>query len=137
MACLFTGSSAAAHKFRYEAQAGNIGINVGVAAPMAFFPFCGLRESFFGDLHPQGREAIFEGLSRRRTFAATHNIVIDFRIGEAFMGEETTVQEAPRLEIKVIGPQGARRIKAPYFSVTCRNTRMRFPPRNLRILCSE
>jgi len=58
MACLFTRSGAAARKFRYEVQAGNIGINVGVAAPMAFFPFSGWKESFFGDLHGQGGDAI-------------------------------------------------------------------------------
>ncbi|MDW8353069.1 MAG: CoA-acylating methylmalonate-semialdehyde dehydrogenase [Bryobacterales bacterium] len=58
MACLFTSSGAAARKFRYEAEAGNIGINVGVAAPVASFPFSGARESFFGDLHGQGRDAI-------------------------------------------------------------------------------
>jgi malonate-semialdehyde dehydrogenase (acetylating)/methylmalonate-semialdehyde dehydrogenase len=58
MACLFTSSGAAARKFRYEAQAGNIGINIGVAAPMAFFPFSGWRDSFFGDLHAQGSDAI-------------------------------------------------------------------------------
>jgi len=58
MACLFTSSGAAARKFRYEARAGNIGINVGVAAPMAFFPFSGWKESFFGDLHAQGRHGV-------------------------------------------------------------------------------
>ncbi|MBM3776314.1 MAG: CoA-acylating methylmalonate-semialdehyde dehydrogenase, partial [Acidobacteria bacterium] len=58
MACLFTTDGAAARKFRYEADAGNIGINVGVAAPMAYFPFSGARESFFGDLHGQGRDAV-------------------------------------------------------------------------------
>jgi malonate-semialdehyde dehydrogenase (acetylating) / methylmalonate-semialdehyde dehydrogenase len=57
-ACLFTTSGANARKFRYEAEVGNVGINVGVAAPMAFFPFSGARESFFGDLHGQGRDAI-------------------------------------------------------------------------------
>ncbi|MGD8807310.1 MAG: CoA-acylating methylmalonate-semialdehyde dehydrogenase, partial [Chloroflexota bacterium] len=46
MACLFTSNGPAARKFRYEVQAGNIGINVGVAAPMAFFPFSGWKESF-------------------------------------------------------------------------------------------
>ena len=56
-ACLFTTSGASARKFRYEAEVGNVGINVGVAAPMAFFPFSGARESFFGDLHGQGRDA--------------------------------------------------------------------------------
>src|SRR5204862_439730 len=58
MACLFTSSGAAARKFRYEARVGNIGINVGVAAPMAYFPFTGWKESFFGDLHAQGHDAI-------------------------------------------------------------------------------
>ena len=57
-ACLFTSSGSAARKFRYEAQVGNIGINVGVAAPMAYFPFSGWKDSFFGDLHAQGRDAI-------------------------------------------------------------------------------
>jgi malonate-semialdehyde dehydrogenase (acetylating)/methylmalonate-semialdehyde dehydrogenase len=58
MACLFTSSGAAARKFRYEAQAGNIGINIGVAAPMAFFPFSGWKDSFFGTLHGQGNHAV-------------------------------------------------------------------------------
>jgi malonate-semialdehyde dehydrogenase (acetylating)/methylmalonate-semialdehyde dehydrogenase len=58
MACLFTSSGAAARHFRYEARVGNVGINVGVAAPMAYFPFSGWKESFFGDLHAQGRDAI-------------------------------------------------------------------------------
>jgi malonate-semialdehyde dehydrogenase (acetylating)/methylmalonate-semialdehyde dehydrogenase len=58
MACLFTSSGAAARKFRYEVEAGNIGINIGVAAPMAFFPFSGWKESFFGDLHGQGHHAV-------------------------------------------------------------------------------
>ena len=58
MACLFTTSGAAARQFRYEARVGNIGINVGVAAPMAYFPFSGWKDSFFGDLHAQGRDAI-------------------------------------------------------------------------------
>lgn len=58
MACLFTSSGAAARQFRYEAEAGNIGINIGVAAPMAFFPFSGWKESFYGDLHGQGKHAV-------------------------------------------------------------------------------
>jgi malonate-semialdehyde dehydrogenase (acetylating)/methylmalonate-semialdehyde dehydrogenase len=58
MACLFTNSGAAARQFRYEAEAGNIGINIGVAAPMAFFPFSGWKDSFFGDLHGQGHHAV-------------------------------------------------------------------------------
>ncbi len=58
MACLFTGSGSAARRFRQEVRAGNIGINLGVAAPMAYFPFSGWKDSFFGDLHAQGRDAI-------------------------------------------------------------------------------
>ncbi|RYC68016.1 CoA-acylating methylmalonate-semialdehyde dehydrogenase [Spirosoma sordidisoli] len=58
MACLFTSSGANARKFRSQAMAGNIGINIGVAAPMAQFPFSGWNESFFGDLHGQGRHAV-------------------------------------------------------------------------------
>jgi len=57
-ASLFTSSGAAARRFRYEAPAGNIGINIGVAAPMAYFPFSGWKESFFGILHGQGRDAV-------------------------------------------------------------------------------
>lgn len=58
MACLFTRSGEAARRFRSEAEVGNVGVNVGVAAPMAFFPFSGARESFYGDLHGQGRDAV-------------------------------------------------------------------------------
>jgi malonate-semialdehyde dehydrogenase (acetylating)/methylmalonate-semialdehyde dehydrogenase len=58
MACLFTSNGSAARKFRYGVEAGNIGINIGVAAPMAFFPFSGWKDSFFGTLHGQGRHAV-------------------------------------------------------------------------------
>ncbi len=57
-ACIFTRSGAAARKFRHETLAGNIGINIGIAAPMAFFPFSGWKESFFGDLHGQSHHAV-------------------------------------------------------------------------------
>ncbi len=57
-ASLFTSSGAAARRFRYEAPAGNIGINIGVAAPMAYFPFSGWKDSFFGILHGQGRDSV-------------------------------------------------------------------------------
>jgi malonate-semialdehyde dehydrogenase (acetylating)/methylmalonate-semialdehyde dehydrogenase len=58
MACIFTSSGSAARQFRHEVRAGNIGVNLGVAAPMAYFPFSGWKDSFFGDLHAQGRDAI-------------------------------------------------------------------------------
>ncbi|HTA25700.1 MAG TPA: CoA-acylating methylmalonate-semialdehyde dehydrogenase [Terriglobales bacterium] len=57
-ASLFTSNGAAARRFRYEAPAGNIGINIGVAAPMAYFPFSGWKDSFFGIMHGQGRDAV-------------------------------------------------------------------------------
>jgi malonate-semialdehyde dehydrogenase (acetylating) / methylmalonate-semialdehyde dehydrogenase len=58
MACLFTSDGANARRFRYEVNAGNVGINVGVAAPMAMFPFSGWGESFFGDLHAQAHHGV-------------------------------------------------------------------------------
>ena len=58
MGCIFTSNGASARKFRYEAEAGNIGVNIGVAAPMAFFPFSGWKDSFFGTLHGQARHSM-------------------------------------------------------------------------------
>lgn len=55
---IFTSSGAAARKFRYEAPTGNVGVNIGVAAPMAYFPFSGWKDSFMGVLHGQGKDAI-------------------------------------------------------------------------------
>ncbi|ACT96888.1 CoA-acylating methylmalonate-semialdehyde dehydrogenase [Dyadobacter fermentans] len=58
MACIFTSSGLNARRFRHEAEAGNIGINIGVAAPVAQFPFSGWKDSFYGDLHGQGKHAV-------------------------------------------------------------------------------
>jgi malonate-semialdehyde dehydrogenase (acetylating)/methylmalonate-semialdehyde dehydrogenase len=55
---LFTRSGAAAREFRYRAGISMIGVNIGVVAPMAFFPFGGSRGSFYGDLKAQGNDAI-------------------------------------------------------------------------------
>jgi malonate-semialdehyde dehydrogenase (acetylating) / methylmalonate-semialdehyde dehydrogenase len=57
-AVLYTSSGAAARQFKRYFNAGMIGINVGVPAPMAWFPFTGWNNSFFGDLHIQGKESI-------------------------------------------------------------------------------
>jgi len=57
-ASLFTGSGADARTFRHDAEAGNLGVNVGTSAPMAFFHFGGRKDSFFGDLHAQGEDMI-------------------------------------------------------------------------------
>jgi malonate-semialdehyde dehydrogenase (acetylating)/methylmalonate-semialdehyde dehydrogenase len=55
---IFTSSGAAARKFRNLIPTGNVGINIGVAAPMAYFPFSGWKGSFLGVLHAQGRDAV-------------------------------------------------------------------------------
>ncbi len=57
-AAIFTQSGKAAREFRHRIQAGMIGVNIGVPAPLAFFPFSGMSQSFFGDLHLQGRESV-------------------------------------------------------------------------------
>jgi malonate-semialdehyde dehydrogenase (acetylating)/methylmalonate-semialdehyde dehydrogenase len=57
-ASIFTRSGSAARTFKRRAEAGMLGVNVGVAAPMAFFPFCGWKESFFGDLHATGADGV-------------------------------------------------------------------------------
>jgi malonate-semialdehyde dehydrogenase (acetylating)/methylmalonate-semialdehyde dehydrogenase len=55
---IFTSSGAAARKFRNGIPTGNVGVNIGVAAPMAYFPFSGWKGSFLGVLHAQGRDAV-------------------------------------------------------------------------------
>jgi len=55
---LYTERGGEARKYRYEVDAGNIGINVGVCAPMGFFHFGGRKGSFFGDTHAQGEDAV-------------------------------------------------------------------------------
>ncbi len=55
---IFTSSGAEARKFRNTVSTGNVGINIGVPAPMAYFPFSGWKGSFFGVMHAQGRDAI-------------------------------------------------------------------------------
>jgi len=55
---VFTSSGKTAREFQYRVTSGNVGINVGIVAPMAFFPFSGMKQSFFGILHTQGQEAV-------------------------------------------------------------------------------
>ncbi|SEH65912.1 malonate-semialdehyde dehydrogenase (acetylating) / methylmalonate-semialdehyde dehydrogenase [Halopenitus malekzadehii] len=57
-ASLFTGSGSEAAKFRHRAEAGNLAVNAGTAAPMAFFHFGGQKDSFFGDLHAQSEDVV-------------------------------------------------------------------------------
>jgi malonate-semialdehyde dehydrogenase (acetylating) / methylmalonate-semialdehyde dehydrogenase len=58
MAAVFTSSGRAARQFREEVECGMIGINVGVAQPLAFYPFTGWKSSFYGDLHLQGSDGV-------------------------------------------------------------------------------
>ena len=57
-ASLFTSSGAEAKRFRHDAEAGNLAVNAGTAAPMAFFHFGGEKDSFFGDLHAQAEDVV-------------------------------------------------------------------------------
>ncbi len=63
---IFTESGAAVRRYRHDVEVGMIGVNVGVAAPVAFFPFSGWRGSFFGDLHAHGQDAV-EFYTRKKT----------------------------------------------------------------------
>jgi malonate-semialdehyde dehydrogenase (acetylating)/methylmalonate-semialdehyde dehydrogenase len=63
---IFTESGAAVRRFRHEVEVGMIGVNVGVAAPVAFFPFSGWKDSFLGDLHAHGPDAV-EFYTRKKT----------------------------------------------------------------------
>jgi len=57
-ASIFTSNGKWAREFQYRVECGNIGVNIGIAAPMAFFPFSGMKDSFYGSLHGQGREVV-------------------------------------------------------------------------------
>jgi malonate-semialdehyde dehydrogenase (acetylating)/methylmalonate-semialdehyde dehydrogenase len=63
---IFTESGASVRRFRHEVQTGMVGVNIGVAAPVAFFPFSGWKDSFLGDLHAHGPDAV-EFYTRKKT----------------------------------------------------------------------
>jgi malonate-semialdehyde dehydrogenase (acetylating)/methylmalonate-semialdehyde dehydrogenase len=63
---IFTENGAAVRRFRHEVEAGMIGVNIGVAAPVAFFPFSGWKDSFLGDLHAHGTDAV-DFFTRKKT----------------------------------------------------------------------
>jgi len=71
-AVIYTRDGHAAREFKHRAGAGMIGINVGVPAPMAMFPFTGVKGSFFGDLHIQGREGITFYTQQRMILSRWH-----------------------------------------------------------------
>jgi malonate-semialdehyde dehydrogenase (acetylating)/methylmalonate-semialdehyde dehydrogenase len=70
-ASIFTESGASVRRFRHEAQVGMIGVNLGVAAPVAFFPFSGWKDSFLGDVHAHGTDAV-EFYTRKKTVTSRY-----------------------------------------------------------------
>jgi malonate-semialdehyde dehydrogenase (acetylating)/methylmalonate-semialdehyde dehydrogenase len=70
-ACLYTDSSSAVRQFRETIHAGMLGVNIGVPAPMAFFPFSGYKDSFYGDLHVNGTDGV-EFYTRKKVLTARY-----------------------------------------------------------------
>jgi malonate-semialdehyde dehydrogenase (acetylating)/methylmalonate-semialdehyde dehydrogenase len=70
-ACLFTDSAKVVRQFREEIDAGMLGVNMGVPAPMAFFPFSGYKKSFYGDLHVNGKDGV-EFYTRKKMLTARY-----------------------------------------------------------------
>jgi malonate-semialdehyde dehydrogenase (acetylating)/methylmalonate-semialdehyde dehydrogenase len=68
---IFTESGAAVRRYRHEVEAGMVGVNIGVAAPVAFFPFSGWKDSFLGDLHAHGSDAV-EFFTRKKTVTSRY-----------------------------------------------------------------
>jgi malonate-semialdehyde dehydrogenase (acetylating)/methylmalonate-semialdehyde dehydrogenase len=68
---IFTESGAAVRRFRHDVEAGMVGVNIGVAAPVAFFPFTGWKDSFLGDLHAHGTDAI-DFFTRKKTITSRY-----------------------------------------------------------------
>ena len=70
-ACIYTNNASAIRQFRDEIDAGMLGVNIGVPAPMAFFPFSGYKKSFYGDLHANGRDGV-EFYTRKKVVTARY-----------------------------------------------------------------
>src|SRR6185437_3692381 len=68
---IFTESGASVRRFRHEVQAGMVGVNIGVAAPVALFPFSGWKDSFLGDLHAHGTDAV-DFYTRKKTVTSRY-----------------------------------------------------------------
>ena len=68
---IFTESGAAVRRFKHEVEAGMVGVNIGVAAPVAFFPFSGWKDSFLGDLHAHGTDAV-DFYTRKKTITSRY-----------------------------------------------------------------
>ncbi|MDQ6841145.1 MAG: aldehyde dehydrogenase family protein, partial [Actinomycetota bacterium] len=80
---IFTESGAAVRRYRHDVEAGMVGVNIGVAAPVAFFPFSGWKDSFLGDLHAHGPDAV-EFYTRKKTVTSRY---FSARPGARLFGE--------------------------------------------------
>ncbi|MEW4221705.1 CoA-acylating methylmalonate-semialdehyde dehydrogenase [Rossellomorea marisflavi] len=70
-ACIYTDSASAIRQFRETMDSGMLGVNIGVPAPMAFFPFSGYKDSFYGDLHANGTDGV-EFYTRKKMVTARY-----------------------------------------------------------------
>lgn len=70
-ACIYTNDARSVRKFRETIHAGMLGVNIGVPAPMAFFPFSGWKDSFYGDLHANGMDGV-EFYTRKKMVTARY-----------------------------------------------------------------
>jgi malonate-semialdehyde dehydrogenase (acetylating)/methylmalonate-semialdehyde dehydrogenase len=68
---IFTESGASVRRYRHDVEVGMVGVNIGVAAPVAFFPFTGWKDSFLGDLHAHGTDAV-EFFTRKKTITSRY-----------------------------------------------------------------
>ena len=112
---IFTESGAAVRRYRADVEVGMIGVNIGVAAPVAFFPFSGWKDSFFGDLHAQAGDAV-DFYTRKKT--VTTRWFSGGATGQFFMSRGTplmatttklTERQLQQLERRTSSTPGARR----------------------------
>jgi malonate-semialdehyde dehydrogenase (acetylating)/methylmalonate-semialdehyde dehydrogenase len=82
---IFTESGATVRRYRHDVQAGMVGVNIGVAAPVAFFPFSGWKDSFLGDLHAHGPDAV-DFYTRKKT--VTSRFFSSGQGGESYFVED-------------------------------------------------
>ncbi|MFC4768167.1 CoA-acylating methylmalonate-semialdehyde dehydrogenase [Effusibacillus consociatus] len=83
-ACIYTGSGRLAREFVQRAEAGMVGVNVGVPAPMGFFAFTGWKQSFYGDLHANGKDGV-DFYTKKKTVTTRW-----FDDGEVHIGSQKT-----------------------------------------------
>ena len=117
-ATIFTRSGGAAREFKHRFNAGMIGINVGVPAPMAWFPFSGWNQSFFGDLHVQGRGRALLHATETRSFTLGQKLPTAVRLVN--YPRESVFRDFTRASASG-GDRGTRNCWNSAFGPTCLN----------------